>query len=231
MATEADRSLSTVKYIREKSRWTYKMYATLQAANNAIIESLVEHGYCGIDAGTKVMLHLDGITTDKLNAVKTTILSSPVLGTDLHGYVGLYKDFIKHNASFQEKRNSVNISQVDQGGGDDKETETDEFIQDRYYSNEEYRVLRKSGKKTLWDRCQQRDSKNSKRGCEVYHQGGGRFKQNKTMKAMERLIQLLTQKVADSEARNGRSDYEDEAYEELHMNNGGNRNHAALTRQ
>jgi hypothetical protein len=44
-------------------------YATLHKKQHGILEGLMEHGYKGIDEGTKVCHLMDGTKTYKLDAV------------------------------------------------------------------------------------------------------------------------------------------------------------------
>ena len=60
-----------------------------------ILEGLVEHGYAGIDARSKVQHLLKGIKTTDFNTVKTRIVSDATLHTNFDACVNLFQDFIE----------------------------------------------------------------------------------------------------------------------------------------
>ncbi|KAI2494566.1 hypothetical protein MHU86_19981 [Fragilaria crotonensis] len=74
MATMAEQKLKDTVYNGEQRRWDFEKYINVHKQQHSVMEGLVEHGYTGIDPRSKVRL-LDGIKTDKFDAVKTRIMS------------------------------------------------------------------------------------------------------------------------------------------------------------
>ena len=64
---------------------------------HSILEGLVAHGYAGIDERSKVRHLLAGIKTNKLNAIKTRIMSDMKYCNSFDDSVTLYMDFIKES--------------------------------------------------------------------------------------------------------------------------------------
>jgi hypothetical protein len=59
-----------------------------------ILQGLVEHGYAGIDEGSKVQHLVAGIKTNMMDPVKTQIMSDAHLRTDFAACVNLFQDYI-----------------------------------------------------------------------------------------------------------------------------------------
>ena len=113
MATQAEDKLKSTAYVGEQRRWNFEKYVNVHKQQHSIMEGLVEHGYVGIDPRSKVRFLLDGIKTEKLDSVKTRIMSDANLRNDFDGCVTLYQDFIKQTAS-KSKGNprEVSVSEV-----------------------------------------------------------------------------------------------------------------------
>ena len=78
------------------------------------MEGLVERGNTGINPRLKVRFLLDGIKTDKFDAIKTQIMSDERLRSDFDLCVTLYQDYIRQTS--KNKANaSVNISELKTG--------------------------------------------------------------------------------------------------------------------
>ncbi|KAI2506147.1 hypothetical protein MHU86_8282 [Fragilaria crotonensis] len=75
MATLAEDKLKNTVYNGEQRRWDFERYVNVHKQQHSIMEGLIEHGYTGIDPRSKVRFLLDGIKTDKFDAVKTRIMS------------------------------------------------------------------------------------------------------------------------------------------------------------
>ena len=56
------------------------------------MEGLTDHGYCGLDARTKVTRLLDGIKTDLLDTVKANIMHDRKFRRDFERCVNFYKN-------------------------------------------------------------------------------------------------------------------------------------------
>ena len=162
IAASAEKLLATSSYQGEKRSWNFEKFATMHMEQHNILESLVEHGYTGIDARSKVRFLNDGIKSTSLDAVKTRIMSDNILRGDFAQCVTLYKDFIKQQGLHE--RNSLNISQVGTGGGG----KTTVVIEDRYYDREEWDKLSPSQRAEVLRirkaRASATSQKNGKRG-------------------------------------------------------------------
>jgi hypothetical protein len=89
MATQAEDKLKNTVYNGEQRRWDFERYVNVHKQQHSIMEGLVEHGYTGIDPRSKVRFLLDGIKTDKFDAVKTRIMSDKMLRSDFDSCVTL----------------------------------------------------------------------------------------------------------------------------------------------
>jgi hypothetical protein len=54
MADEAEKTLTSSKYHGKKHSWTLEKCAPLHLKQHQILDSLIPHGYNGIDPGSKV---------------------------------------------------------------------------------------------------------------------------------------------------------------------------------
>ena len=97
MAPSAESKLQITTYSKEGKRWNFESYVSLHKEQHQILQQLeLDHGYKGIDDGTKVQFLLDGIKSEKLNTVKAQIFSSSDLQTDFDRCVDLFKSFLEH---------------------------------------------------------------------------------------------------------------------------------------
>jgi hypothetical protein len=114
MAMQAEQRLNSTVYNHgEQRRWDFEKYANVHKQQHSILEGLVEHGYAGIDPRSKVRNVLDGIKTDKLDSVKTRIMSNSALRNNFDGCVTLvYQAFIKQTSSKVKGNPNVNISEL-----------------------------------------------------------------------------------------------------------------------
>ena len=90
-----EKILEMTTYQGKKGRWTFEKYVRMHKEWHAILASLQEHGYAGIDDRSKVRHLLNGIKDKSLNVVKTQVLASATLMQDFEQTTGLYKDFIE----------------------------------------------------------------------------------------------------------------------------------------
>jgi hypothetical protein len=144
MATLAEDKLKNTVYNGEQRRWDFKMYVNVHKQQHSIMEGLVEHGFTGIDPRSKVRYLLDGIKTDKFDAVKTRIMSDEQLRSNFDGCKTLYQDYIRQMTK-TKSNNTVNNSEVKVGG----KRKHDAVVEDRYYTKEEYNALTADQKKEL----------------------------------------------------------------------------------
>ena len=68
----------------EKKWWDWDKYVTLHKEQHAIIESITDYGYSGMDNGTKVCHFLQGIKSTELVAAVNVVWAQPEMyGMDL----------------------------------------------------------------------------------------------------------------------------------------------------
>lgn len=165
MSSLAEHRLTTTTYKGELRRWNFEKYVQVHVNQHNILENLVQHGYAGLDERSKVRHLMKGIKTDRLDSVKTRIMSDASLRSDFHACVTLYKDFIAQNISSDLKE--VNVSSVNTGSAksraaSDKEWEDivpDMTVEDRYYKMSEYKRLSPAKRKGLALMRAKRDKK------------------------------------------------------------------------
>ncbi|KAI2502051.1 Reverse transcriptase (RNA-dependent DNA polymerase) [Fragilaria crotonensis] len=103
MATLAEDKLKNTVYNGEQRRWDFERYVNVHKQQHSIMEGLIEHGYTGIDPRSKVRFLLDGIKTDKFDAVKTRIMSDERLRSDFDACVTLYQDYIRQTSKSKKE--------------------------------------------------------------------------------------------------------------------------------
>ncbi|KAI2497693.1 hypothetical protein MHU86_16822 [Fragilaria crotonensis] len=210
--------------------------------DHSILEGLVEYGYSGIDARSKVRYLMDGIRTDKYDSVKTRIMSDAALRNDFDACVTLYQDFIKQTASKAKgSPSNVNISEVKVHSGNKRKRDEAE---DRYYTKAEYAALTSAQKRDLAEKRKKRGhtpgAKDSKTGKDSKSKSGGEFKPKtmaKDLKALNRSVAQLAKQITKTDLINA-----DDASVATESSNetqprsiksasGTNRTNASLTRQ
>ena len=187
MARSAESKLQSTTYSKEGKRWNFETYVSLHKELHQILQQLeLDHGYKGIDDGTKVRFLLDGIKSDKLNTVKAQIFSSPEFQTDFDRCVDLFKSFLEQVST--DRNQTFNVSRVgardddskkrvtfknkkwvrkgsgkgaDAKGGkrkseDDEEGADVKEVKDRYYTPKEYAKLTPGQREKLQKAREQR---------------------------------------------------------------------------
>jgi hypothetical protein len=111
LASGAEHMLHTARYQNESKRFNFESYVSIHKEQHQILEQLEEdHGYKGMDEGTKVRHLLNGIKTDKLNVIKGQILGDPTLQTDFDRCVNLFKAYLEQVAT--DRSQTFNVSRV-----------------------------------------------------------------------------------------------------------------------
>jgi hypothetical protein len=82
MASKAETKLQTIFYYGEKRNFTVEKFVRTHVDQHAVLETLMEHGYNGIDSRSKVRYLNSGIKTKALDSVKTQIMTTPILRSD-----------------------------------------------------------------------------------------------------------------------------------------------------
>jgi len=148
MASMAEKRLAAATYKGETRRWDFERYVNVQKQQHTILEGLTAHGYAGIDERSKVRHLLNGIQTEKLDSVKTQILSKTELRNDFDACVTLYTDFIKEitPAGDTPTRQLSALHKHPNGKRDNSHFDN---VEDRYYTQAEYDALSETQKRAL----------------------------------------------------------------------------------
>ena len=138
MSTRAERKLTSTTYTGEKRRWNFEKYVKVHMDQHAILGGLVERGYAGIDARSKVRFLCNGIKVTSLDSVKTRIMSDEKLRSDFNACVNLFQDFIEQSGAGQSRDVLIAAVNTDQ---EELEAKADMTVEDRYYNKTEYAKL------------------------------------------------------------------------------------------
>lgn len=194
MATLAEDKLKNTVYNGEQRRWDFERYVNVHKQQHSIMEGLVEHGYTGIDPRSKVRFLLDGIKSDKFDAVKTRIMSDERLRSDFDACVTLYQDYIRQTSKSRTNA-TVNISEVKVGG---KRKASSGAVEDRYYTKEEYNELSPEQKKELSSKRLKRGHKPGSKDSKVKGtraEKGSTKDVIKNLRAMNRQVSQLAKQM------------------------------------
>lgn len=99
MSSLAKKLLQTTTYSGERCCWIFERYVCIHIDQHTILKGLVQYGYSGIDARSKVQYLLDGIKTTTLDNVKTRIVSDAALQSAFNLCVNLFQDFLQQTSS------------------------------------------------------------------------------------------------------------------------------------
>ena len=235
-ANEAEAKLKDSSNHGEKRRWNFERYVRMHQDQHTILQSLVQHGYAGIDERSKVRYLLDRIKTSELDTAKGQIWASPALQANFDDCVTLFQDFINNKktattrtstiASIGTKRKSNDINQDD--------AEPDLSVDDHYYMGKEYAKLSKAEKLGLKLKRQRRGHKpgnmgNNKSG-NTGNKGRSRAAQKPTNdeRATMRIIKALSRLLAEGEQDD--DDITSDVNTDVGTNNPLNRSNKALQR-
>ena len=236
MATMAEDKLKNTVYNGEQRRWDFEKYINVHKQQHSIMEGLVEHGYTGIDPRSKVRYLLDGIKTDKFDAVKTRIMSDEKLRVDFDACVTLYQDYIRQTTKGKPNA-TVNISELKTG------KRKAEAVADRYYTKDEYNALSAEQKKELAAKRLKRGHKPGAKDSKV-KAGAGKPKAKgpeviRNLKLVNRQVSQLAKQMSktgvddssESENSNSNSNSTIHTAPDSKRSRAGNRNNSSLTRQ
>ena len=157
-ATMAERRLEVTTYDGEKRRWNFERFVKTHKDQHTILDNLREHGYAGIDERSKVRHLLNGIKTDKLDSVKTRIMSDQVLRNRFDDCVTLFKDFISQSSSLRNPTLEISAFKTDTHPEPARVTKmgmpkrpAESTVEDRYYTKAEYQKLTANQKQALFE--------------------------------------------------------------------------------
>ena len=240
-ANEAETKLKDSSYHGEKRRWNFKWYVRMHQDQHTILQSLVQHGYAGIDERSKVRHLLDGIKTNELDTAKGQIWASPALQTNFDDCVTLFQDFINNKktattrtstiASIGTKRKSDDIENDD--------AEPDMSVDDRYYTGKEYAQLSRAKKLGLKLKRQRCGHKSNNVGNNKPGNPGNRGRPRAAQKPMRhekttmRIIKALSRLLAEGEHEDDdtTTDIVPETNSDAGANHSTNRSNKALQRR
>jgi hypothetical protein len=229
MATMAEQKLKDTVYNGEQRRWDFEKYVNVHKQQHSVMEGLVKHGYTGIDPRSKVRYLLDGIKTDKFDAVKTRIMSDERLQNDFDACVTLYQDYIRQTSK-KTTNVTVNISELKTG------KRKADAIEDRYYTKEEYAKLTPEQKKELASKRTKRGHKHGAKDSKI--KGGNKPKDViKNLRAVNRQVSQLAKQMSKTTVEEESTVGSDQSYSTQteratkKSKTGTNRTNTALTRQ
>jgi hypothetical protein len=232
MATQAEDKLKSTVYNGEQRRWDFERYVNVHKQQHSIMEGLVEHGYTGIDPRSKVRYLLDGIKTDKFDAVKTRIMSDERLRIDFDSCVTLYQDYIRQTSKSKTAANTVNISELKTN-----KRKSDQ-VEDRYYTKAEYSALSTPQKKELAAKRLKRGHKPGEKDSKVKSKGKGDKKDViRNLKAVNRQVAQLAKQMSkagvtgDDDTADSTNSATSNDEPDGKGGGGSNRSNPALTRQ
>ena len=226
-ANVAETKLATGTYTGEGRRWDFERYARRHVEQHAILASLEEHGYAGIDDLSKVRHLLNGIKDPKLDSVIATIRSSETLRRDFNACVNLFQTTIKQNPDNMVRKSNVSAVNVRGAGKPIGKAEWDNVEPDmnvelRYYKGKEYANLSAAKKKGL-------KIKRDKRKQEEGKQGGGGGLPFTSKKAMVKTVKRIVKNQLSNKTKR-EAEESDESDEET-TTSGKNRTNPALKRR
>ncbi len=169
---------------------------------------------------------MNGIKTSELDTIKAQVLGDEALRNDFTRTVQLFQDFIKMKQKSLPELN-VSVTGLNPGNTPKKPHETGKptvEVKDRYYTRQEYGKLSASKRKQLH---QLREAR-----------GGGPPRKKKTrmelpQDMLRKMAAMCTQAADHSETspETAPEATKSVTFEEAAASSGGNRTHAALTRQ
>jgi hypothetical protein len=109
MAGTAEKALANLVYQGQSTRYGIEQHIINHKAAHVQLESLMDHGYIGIDERSRVRFLMDSIKTTKLDAPKAQIMASPELRTNFDACATLFKDFVSQ-ANMNDHSNERQVS-------------------------------------------------------------------------------------------------------------------------
>lgn len=229
MASKAEIKLQTTFYHGEKRNFTFEKYVRTHVDQHAILETLMEHGYTGIDARSKVRYLNTGIKTKALDSVKTQIMATPSLRSDFDACVNLYMEFISTSQDSTLKTVTIAATSEqkpqDKNNSDFASIKPDMSVEDRYYKTKDYKSLSVAKKKGL-------QLMRKSRGQNPKNKKPQRGKLELSKRSIAAVAAALRGKDDEASSDNNASDSDEENEGRAKRpRTENNRNHKALTRK
>jgi len=229
MAGKAENTLKTLAYTGNSRRFDFERFASLHKDQHNILTDLTEHGYKGIDEGTKVRHLLTGIQDPLLATVKTMILADKAYNRDFDASVNLCKTFIAQAKPSGVGRNPRSVGIAAFGLSDINPADCDMNVEVRHYSTAEYKALTPKQKLGLKYKKLQKQQR----------QGGkpqGKKRKPLTKAAVQAVKAMISTAITDRDAADAADDNNDDASHAVtedgnDQQTGNNRNNNALKRR
>jgi hypothetical protein len=238
MSSKAEHLLKTLSYNGETRHWDFEKFVHRHVEQHMVLTSLIPHGYAGLDDRSKVRHLLDGIKTDKLDAVKNQVLSTPDLRKDFNAVVNLCQDVIRQKNMTRPGRDAT-VAALESG----RDSITpDMSVEDRYYTRKEYNKLTRAQQVGLAKKREARGHKPGKRGRNGRGGQGGKNNNGgngevnlskrsiKALKSMERAIKKVGL-VGDDDSADASDDSDSEDKAGKKQKTAKNRDNPALSRK
>jgi hypothetical protein len=248
MAAKAEHILKTTTYNGETRHWDFERYVRRHVDQHLILEGLVQHGYSGIDEGSKVRHLTAGIKTNTLEAAMNLVTADNELQQDFNRVVNLFQDVIRNKLTSKPTGRDVTIAalRTDKNGNP---IEPDMTVEDMYYNNKEYNKLSAAQKLGLDIKREQRGHKPSRDrnrgrgggrdGSGRGGRGGGRGNDKidlssrsiKALKSLEKTLKSATDTATESTDNDDGSAEEENESQSKKQKTQSNRENPALRRQ
>ena len=187
-ATIFEAKITGSRYDGESARFTFDNFVNIHKTAHTRLEGLTDHGYGGMDEGTKIRHFLKGIKTDKLKTVVELVRGNPEFDT-FDAVARRIKDTIVAEAPSGKGRRDVSSVTKDHDGKEVFPGVTPDMnVEDKYYKGKEWQALSAAKKKGVLIKRQRRNGgpkKNNPKG------------KDKRVHALERKVDSLVRSVAD----------------------------------
>jgi len=91
-STQAERKLQVTRYRGETRRWNFEKYVKVHVDQHAIMDSLTDYGYQGMDERSKVRHLLNGIEGSQFDGLIQQVIASHDLRTNFSRTVNFFQD-------------------------------------------------------------------------------------------------------------------------------------------
>ena len=194
-ASKAESKINALRYLGDRQRFTFETYTRLLKEQFHILNNLAARdGHAAIDAASQVRKLMNGIKTSKLDIIKSQILASPALQTNLDACINLYNDFMYQSLQSDPK---FNISAVQKGRKADDDL-PGKPVEDRYYTHKEFYALtpRQRTRLTAMRQARGHPGKSKKRKIADQADKSSKGDSNKFAKKFDRKLAAISKQIA-----------------------------------
>jgi len=241
-----EQKLQNSTYDGESNNFSFDKYCEIHQQAHTRLDGLVQHGYTGIDEGTKIRHFLKGIKSEKLKTVIELVRSNPAY-THFDVVARRFKDTIIQLRP-TKPHSSRRVSAVIRGNDGTEMfagVEADMSMEDKFYSRPAWANLTQAQKKGVMAKRQARGGQPRKKtqgggggggsqGGSNKSKGGDSGKRkisniNKKLAKMERKISAMN--IGSDTSGSESSSDEEAAPPKKKGKKGGNRNNPAVNRR